>query len=104
MKALRIGIPSSFDLTDTPPIDLRWVSILFIAGHHTTFAANALGHVEVKAILFAGEKWTIWNAKLGIKSGVVRAIAALVYVCIQHENGTVFSRSLNEGQWHRWTR
>lgn len=67
MKALRIGIPTSFDLTDTAPIDLRGISILLIAGHYTAFAANALGHVEVKAILLTGLKRALGNVELGIE-------------------------------------
>jgi hypothetical protein len=101
MKTLCVGIPSPFDLANPPPIDLRRISILLIARHHTALAANTFGHVEVEAILLARQERALWNTQLGIKCSVVRAGAALVYVRIQHENSTAFSRFLDEGQWHR---
>jgi hypothetical protein len=55
MQTLRVWIPAAFDFTHAPPVDVRWISVLFVAGHDAAFAANALAHVEVKAKLFAGQ-------------------------------------------------
>jgi hypothetical protein len=50
---MSIRIPAAFDLSDPPPVDFGWVSVLLVAGHHAALATDALRHVEVKAILFA---------------------------------------------------
>jgi hypothetical protein len=52
--ALRVWIRAALDLTDTPPKNVGRVAILFVAGHHATFAPDAFGHVEVKPVLLAG--------------------------------------------------
>ena len=54
VPALGFGINSAFDLADTAPVELRRVAVLLIAGHDAAFAADALGHVEVEAVLLAG--------------------------------------------------
>src|ERR1019366_4047788 len=56
--ALRVGVVAAFDLADAPPVEVRRIAVLFVAGYDTAFAANALRHVEVKAILFALFEWT----------------------------------------------
>jgi len=94
--------PTSFDLTDAPPVDLCGVSILLVAGHHTTLATDAFSHVEMKAILLAGLERALRNADLGcIEGSVVRARAALIHIGIQDEGDTVFACSLDERQWHQ---
>jgi len=53
MKPLRVRIESTFDFANPPPINVRWISVLLIAGDNATFAANTLRHIEVKPILLA---------------------------------------------------
>jgi hypothetical protein len=53
MQTLRIRIPAALDFTHAPPIDVRWIAVLFVAGHDAALATNALAHVEVKAELFS---------------------------------------------------
>jgi hypothetical protein len=55
--AKRIRVGSAFDFPHAAPENIRGVPILLVAGHHATLAADALGHVEVKAILLAGSRW-----------------------------------------------
>jgi hypothetical protein len=50
---MSIWIPTALDLSNSAPVDFRWVSILLVAGHNAALATNALRHVKVKAILFA---------------------------------------------------
>lgn len=56
MQTLRVGIPPACDFTDAPLVNIRGISVLFIAGDDATFAADALRHVEVKAALLAGRQ------------------------------------------------
>ncbi len=51
--ALRVGIGAAFDLADAAPDDVGGVAVLLVAGDLAGAAADALGHVEVEAILFA---------------------------------------------------
>jgi hypothetical protein len=51
---LRVRIVAAFNFAHPPPIQRRRISILLIARHHAAFAADALRHVEVKPVLFAG--------------------------------------------------
>ena len=53
MEALRERIIAGFDFSDAPPADIGGVVVLFVAGHFAAFAADALGHVEVEAVLLA---------------------------------------------------
>jgi hypothetical protein len=55
MQTLSVRIPATFDLTHAPPVDVRWISVLFVAGHNAALAPDAFAHVEVKAKLFAGQ-------------------------------------------------
>src|SRR6185312_13350836 len=43
-----------FHFAHPPPIDCGWIAILLIASHYATLATDALRHIEVKTILFAG--------------------------------------------------
>jgi len=49
--ALRIGIRASFNFADASPPQVGRVVILLIAGDLAGSAANAFGHVEMKAVL-----------------------------------------------------
>jgi hypothetical protein len=55
MQTLRVWIPAALDFAHAPPVDVRWISILFVAGHDAALAPDALAHVEVKAELFSGQ-------------------------------------------------
>ena len=57
---LRRRIGAALDLSHAPPKDIGRISILLVARHHAAFAADALRHVEMKAVLLAGA---------GIRSG-----------------------------------
>jgi hypothetical protein len=52
--AERVGVSAALDLADATPEDVGRVAVLLVAGDDTTLAANAFGHVEVEAVLFAG--------------------------------------------------
>jgi hypothetical protein len=54
MQTLRVRIPAALDFTHAAPVDVRRISILFVAGDDAALAPDALAHVEVKAELFAG--------------------------------------------------
>jgi hypothetical protein len=51
-----MGKDAAFDFADAAPVDIGGISILFIAGDDTAFAADALFDAEVKAVLFAGAR------------------------------------------------
>jgi len=63
VPALRVGIPPAFNLSHAPPIDLCWVSVLFVASNHATLAADTLGHIEVKTVLFPWFERAARNAR-----------------------------------------
>src|ERR1035438_3893629 len=58
--ANRLRIDAAFDFADAAPENIRRVSILLVAGNHAAFAPDALGHIEMKAILFA-RAWRQWK-------------------------------------------
>ena len=53
VMALRVRIVAAFHFAHAPPVEFRGISVLLVAGHHAALAADALRHVEVKAVLFA---------------------------------------------------
>jgi GGDEF domain-containing protein len=53
---LRVRIVTALDLANAAPVDGRRISILLIAGDHTTLAADAFGHVEMEPVLLAGAR------------------------------------------------
>jgi hypothetical protein len=55
MKTLRVRIPAALDFAHATPVDVCWISVLFVAGHDAALAPNAFAHVEVKPELFAGQ-------------------------------------------------
>jgi hypothetical protein len=57
METLGIWIPAAFDFTDSAPVDLCGVAILFVACDNAAFATNTASHIEMKAILLAREKF-----------------------------------------------
>jgi hypothetical protein len=77
MKPLRIRIPAAFDFTDATPIDVRGISVLLVASHNATLASDALGHVEMKAILLARPERTLRNSAGAMSEGsALRSLAA----------------------------
>ncbi len=66
--ALRVRVVPAFDFADAPPVDARGIAVLLVARHHAALAADALRHIEVKAILLTGS-----GLRAGMSwSGVVR--------------------------------
>ena len=65
VTALRIGPCTSLNLTKAPPVNLGWIAVLFIAGNLAGTAADALGHIEMKAILFT----LVQCARFGMRPG-----------------------------------
>jgi hypothetical protein len=63
MQSLRVGITTAFNLTHAPPINVRWISVLFVASHYAALAADALAHIEMKSILFSRQQITLWNLR-----------------------------------------
>lgn len=51
--ALGEGVRATFDLSHSPPEYVGRIAVLFVAGYDAALAADALRHVEVKAILLA---------------------------------------------------
>ena len=51
--AIGIGIDAAFDLANTPPAEIGGVTVLLVAGDLAGAAADAFGHIEMKAILLA---------------------------------------------------
>ena len=65
MKALRIGIQAAFDFSDPPPVNVGGISVLLVAGHDAALAADALRHIEMKAVLLAGLECPLGNQRRG---------------------------------------
>jgi hypothetical protein len=61
VEAVSIGVGATFGLADATPAEIGGVAVLFIAGDLAGAAADALGHVEVKAVLLARRKGAIGN-------------------------------------------
>lgn len=59
---MSIWIPTALDLSNTAPVDFRWVSVLLVAGDHAALAADALRHVKVKAMLFSCFRQAVGNS------------------------------------------
>src|SRR5688500_44265 len=49
-----VGKEPALDVADPPPVDRRRIPVLLVAGDDAALAADALLHVEVKAVLLAG--------------------------------------------------
>ncbi len=76
VQSPRVGIPAASDFSDAAPVDIRRVSILFVAGDDATFAADALRHVEVEAVLFAEFESALRDAS-GLNEGGRAAVRSL---------------------------
>src|SRR6185436_7067558 len=96
VRSLRVRIPAAFDLSDAPPVDRRGIAVLFVAGDHAALAADALAHVDVKAVLLAGSRRAIGHARwsrrvAGRNVGGTRR---------QHEGDAVLGRAGEQGKGH----
>jgi hypothetical protein len=49
-----VGPGAAFDFSDATPTEIGGIAVLLVAGDFAGAAADALGHVEVEAVLFAG--------------------------------------------------
>lgn len=56
MKPLGLGPIAAFDFSDAPPLDGCGVAVLFITSDDATLATDALRHIEVEAVLLAGQR------------------------------------------------
>jgi hypothetical protein len=104
MEALRIWIPPAFNFADPPPVNISWISILFIACDDATFAADALGHVEVKAVLLAGRQRSLWDScrrtLVHGRGAMSRSAGMYVIPASQGESCALLFRSFDERQLH----
>jgi hypothetical protein len=95
-----IGIPATFDFANAPPLNRGRISVLFIAGNDAAFAADALAHIEVEAILFAFVWFTVGDSLIGRERDLVEAIWFGLQRGCQDESNAVFARTLYEWQRH----
>ena len=77
--ALRIRIVAAFDFAHAPPVDVGRISVLLVAGHHAAFAADALRHVEVKAVLFSRLQRSRPCGRLACGSAIVYSASLLFF-------------------------
>jgi hypothetical protein len=63
VEAVGVGPRAPFDLADAPPAKIGWSIVLLVAGDLAGAAADALGHVEVEAVLFAGFEGAIGDER-----------------------------------------
>jgi len=63
MQPLCVRIPAAFDFADPPPVNFGRIAVLLVASHNTTLAADAFGHIEMKAVLLAGQETALGNQR-----------------------------------------
>ena len=92
-------ITTALDFAYAPPENVGRISILFVAGHHAAFTANALRHVEVKPVLLAragrGQSVTGWSCT------AERPRRRLVDSGGWEECDLGFLHSLDQGKFHK---
>jgi hypothetical protein len=99
-----MGIPSTFDFSYAPPVDLCWISILLVASHNAAFTADALCHVKVEAVLLSGFGLSLRNSRSWReRQNVIEAFfshgryhARRLLAGSEDEDGAVISCSLYE--------
>ena len=62
IRTVCIRVPAAFDLPDSSPIDIRRIAVLLVASNDAALAADAFGHVKVKAVLLAGQRRALRNS------------------------------------------
>ena len=92
IEALGVRVGAAFDLADAPPADVGGRVVLLVAGDLAGAAADALGHVEVEAVLFAGFERTLRDER-GFD------------VCLRRwQPGRTRGRSPSGARWSSWGR
>ena len=95
MQSLGVRIPAALNFTYSPPVDIRRIAVLLVTSHNTTLASNTFGHVEMKAVLLAGQESTLGDpSRLGSERcpALGRPTGTQPGLRGQHEVGTVFFR------------
>ena len=69
MQTLRVRVPATFNFADASPIDVRGISVLFVASDDATLAADALRHIKVKTVLLADLQSALGNSRDGLVNG-----------------------------------
>jgi len=54
--ALSVGVVAAFEVAHRTPVDCGRIAVLLVAGYDAALATDALRHVKVEAVLFAGCK------------------------------------------------
>ena len=90
--------PAAFDLADAPPVDRRRIAVLLVAGDDAALAADALAHVDVKAVLLARTGRAFRHAPFLRRTSDARTRASTSALG-QREGDTVFLHSRQ--QWQR---
>jgi hypothetical protein len=84
--ALRMWVMPALHFADPPPIDCGRIAILFVTSDYAALATNALRHIEVKTILFAGPQRAPWDQRFGLKLDLYQRAG----------------RSREQGALHQW--
>ncbi len=103
VEAIRVGVGAAFDLSDASPAKIRGCVVLLVAGDLAGAAADALRHVEVKAILLAGFERTVGDER-GLYFDLRRCNREeLEAVLRQAHDGVrgIGVREFVEWEWHR---
>ena len=77
-------IETAFDLAYAAPVRLGRIAVLLVARDLTGTAADAFGHVEVKAILLVFAEGTIRDQVRTEGGDDVRGLEGLAEVCKRH--------------------
>jgi hypothetical protein len=84
-----VGVDTALDLTDSAPEDVCGIPVLLVAGDLAGAASDALGYVEVEAVLFAFGEGAIRD-QLRIESDDdLRGLEGLAEVCECHADDGV---------------
>jgi hypothetical protein len=99
---VRVWIRTALDLSHAAPENIGRISILFVAGHNTTFTADALGHVEVETVLFSGAGRRRHKVSKACSTECSFGILRMADLrdgcrCGQAEGGTAFLRTCEQG-------
>src|SRR6185503_9994472 len=85
--------PAAFDLADAAPVDRSGIAVLFVAGDDAALAADALPHVEVEAVLLAGLRRAIGDAR-GVDGACAREGQTATASTRQREGDVIICGSL----------
>ncbi len=100
IRTLAIGVPAPFNLPDSSPINVRRIAILLVASHNTTLATDTFGHVEMEAVLLAGQGSTLRDTRR-MGGGWCPALRCHTGTCPgfrgHQKVGALFLRSFKQG-------